>query len=281
MDDLIGNGCKDHDVRPIVERVDEVLSSWKSQQSYPGTSWAGIEHIHLKLTRIIDDPVFIETAGWYKYPTSTRPDQDGKDWRIVILTEAVGDVVINFHSLLHDNLWTINTTIYQTEEIDSSKFKTPSGLSHGDPWIQSMLWTLRLAKILETDGYNYQPIIDNMVARLQLVNTYWQIARRIKQDVIIGGKQVGIHNEIPPLSIAINDWSLQKDSVGMYKRPDDYKHGIITVNAKIGENFDYANEIIKHEMIHALLNEDCKHGTHGPMFNNVAIEVKLPEDYRD
>ena len=279
MDDLLGNGCEDHDVRPLLERVDEILLSWKTQKTYPGSSWAGIEHIHLKLARIIDEPIHIEVAGWYKYPTSTRSDMDGKDWRIVILSEPV--VVINFHSLLHDDKWTVTTTTYETSEIDSSKFKTPSGLTHSDPWIESMLWTLKLAKILATDGYNYKPVIDEMVQRLKLVNIYWQICNRIKQDIIIGGKKVGIHNDIPPLSIAINSWSIPKDAIGMYKKPEDYKHGIITVGSKVGEDFEYANEIIKHEMIHALLNEDCKHGAHGPMFNNVAIEVDLPEDYRD
>lgn len=267
-----------------VEKIQYVLQPWTSQKSYPGPSWCGIERIHLALACVVQT-LAVEvpmTSPWYKYKSSNRPDQDGKDWRLVIPTNPA--IAVNFHSLLHDKRWTVVLTIYKSKDIDPRK--AGKFLGHSDPWIRSMLWTANLAKKLETQGYDYKPALDSIIKRLELVNFLRQIKNCMEPDIIEAAKKFGAigggRGSIPPITIAINSWRAGKGSNGTYEKPANGRdYGIITIDSETMSSIEYMQELIRHNLIHAVLNENCRSNTHGPTFQNIAKEVGLPHKFRE
>lgn len=141
-----------------VRTIRQGLAHWSTQRNYEGKEWDGVESFNLALAKLVD-AVAIEAAGWYKYPSSKRSDKDGKDWRLVTRS----GVAINCHSLLHDDVWSLATTIYKTNDINLSKLKF---ISDSDPRRRALLWSLEVAKVLETDGYKYDKAKDDMRRRL-------------------------------------------------------------------------------------------------------------------
>ena len=146
---------------PLTARVRSALGHWATQHNYDGPSWDGVEAFHRALANAVTH-VSIESAGWYRYPSSLRPDMDGKDWRLCIPDNGMV-VSVNCHSLLHDNLWTLSTTIFSTQEIDVGDLVM---VGHPDPDYRAVLWTLRVAEALETHGYNYEKVKAELRARL-------------------------------------------------------------------------------------------------------------------
>lgn len=145
-----------------VEKVRQALSDFLQMRSFPGPSWDGIEAFHNTLASVVDSAA-VEVAGWYKYTASTRSDMDGKDWRIVLPDEA-GAVSINCHSLLHDDQWTLVTSIYHTSEIELSKLRF---LHHPTASTRALMWTLAVARGLATQGYGYTEVIEGFEQRLR------------------------------------------------------------------------------------------------------------------
>ena len=81
---------------------------------------------------------------------STKKDgMDGKDWRIV-LTEFDPLVVVNCHSCINEDVWTLATTVFSTHEVDRKNLKI---IADDDPEVCSLMWSIETAKILETDGF--------------------------------------------------------------------------------------------------------------------------------
>lgn len=277
---LLSPGVKE--LTPL-EKIAHVLQPWESVKSYPGPSWCGIERIHLALATVVKVLAIEVPTGnpWYKYKSSNRSDSDGKDWRLVVPTNPA--VAINFHSLLHDKRWTVVTTIFKSKDIDPEQAGKLIG--HSDPWIRSMLWTIKLAKSLETTGYDYKPSLDSMVKRLQLVNELRQLKNCMEPDVIAASKKYGAQRndgQLPNVSLAINSWRTGKGRVGTYEKPANGRDfGIITIDSEIMSSPEYMQEVIRHELVHAVLNENCRNNTHGPTFQNIAKEIGLPRQYRD
>ena len=123
--------------------------------------------------------------------------------------------------------------------------------------------------------------------------------------------------KFPYITIAVNSWSLQAGKIGMYEHPlssyadsvppaswtaangdisgyykvTDHKVGILTLNSMIftpqhstGKSGvrptrEYIEEIIKHELIHAILDERCSKELHGNDFKAMAQAVGLPDKY--
>lgn len=147
------------------QRVRKLLSHWNGQHDYAGPSWAGIIKFHERLAKEVKSAAF-ESAGWYKYKSSTKKDgMDGKDWRIV-LTDFHPMVVVNCHSCINQNVWTLTTTVFNTREIDKNKLKP---ISDDDPNKRALLWSVEVAKILETHGYKYPDAIKAMKEKLENV----------------------------------------------------------------------------------------------------------------
>jgi len=232
-----------------LQKIQRVLRPWQAPKRYPGPSWNGIEKIHLALASVVDE-LGVEAAGWYKYPSSTRSDKDGKDWRLVC-GSGEKPVVINFHSLLHDGYWTVTTTTFETDEIDISKVKM---IGHPDAWARSMLWSIRLAKVLETDGYDYKPALEGMIKRIQIVNELKEIAKYITPWILEAATEVGELNPLPQITIAINSWRSKGE--GVYDKPTaDRPYGVITIDSELLSSFEAMERILTSNLILAILDE--------------------------
>lgn len=232
----------------LLQKIRRVLRPWQATKRYPGPSWNGIEKIHLTLAGVVES-LGIESAGWYSYPSSTRPDKDGKNWRL-ICADGGKPIVINFHSLLHDGYWTATTTIYETDEVDLSKVKM---LGHPDAWARSMLWSIRLAKVLETDGYDYKPAIESMIKRIHVVNKLKEMTKFITPWLEEAATEVGVLDSLPKFTIAVNSWRAKTE--GVYEKPaTDQPYGIITIDSELISSFDAMEKTLTSKLILAILN---------------------------
>ncbi len=144
-------------------RVRRLLGHWNEQHDYFGTSWDGVLKLHRQLVKGTMEAAF-ESVGWYKYKSSTKKEgMDGKDWRIV-LTEFDPLVVVNCHSCINEDVWTLATTVFSTHEVDRKKLKI---ITDDDPEVCALMWSIETAKILETDGYEYSEAIARMEEELK------------------------------------------------------------------------------------------------------------------
>ena len=202
--------------------VREALEHWAVQRDYKGVSWDGVEAFNFRLATVADRAI-VQSAGWYRYCGSTRPDMDGKDWRLLIPWEA--PVSVNCHSLLHNGVWTLSTTIFFTSEVDLRH--TAPVISNDDVWVRSMMWSIEVAKVLQTDGYNYSEAIADMKERVAM--------------------SFGIREALgypENMTVLVNDWSLRAgdvarvaDSVLMVS-PALVRLGSDAVRDEVGEAFN-------------------------------------------
>lgn len=149
------------------KKIRKLLSHWDGQHDYVGPSWDGILKFHRQLIKGTMEAAF-ESAGWYKYKSSTKAgaktgDMDGKDWRI-ILPEFNPVVVINCHSCLNQEVWTLNTTVFNSKEVDRSKLNI---VTDDNPELCALMWSLEVAKILETSGYKYPDAVEAFKGRIK------------------------------------------------------------------------------------------------------------------
>ena len=158
----------DEDSSPATyaDRVRGVLAQWNGQHEYKGASWRGLEELHQMLASVAGSAaVQAPTRGpWYKYAGSLRDDMDGRDWRLVLLDPEGGfPVTVNCHSLLHDDLWTLTTTVFSTAQLDTTDL-----LFVGDPdqTRRAVRWTLAVVNALGVQGYEYSEVRSELRARL-------------------------------------------------------------------------------------------------------------------
>ena len=267
-------------VTEVEETIIEAIAHWAEQHTYEGRAWDGIEKFHMSLAMVVSD-LSIQAAGWYKYPGSTRDDMDGKDWRLVISpSEQKENVVINCHSLLHDGTWTLSTTVFSTNEIDSAELPPPVG--HDDPWLASMTWSIELAKVLQTSGYGYQPVINNMAIRMEICTYYWDCVKRIIPIVNKAYSQItGEEHDFEDFTIAVNDWNLPEGKIASYRFPqNEVEWPVMTISPRAPQKgSDYVYWIVAHELIHAAMGQ--VESEHTEEFEAIAELVGIPKGYQD
>jgi hypothetical protein len=259
------------------QHIRQVLGHWGRQHDYYGPSWDGVEAFHFELAKATDR-VVVESAGWYKYPSSTRPDMDGKDWRLVI-PDRSGTVAVNCHSLLHDHVWTLSTTIFSTREIGP---RLGRALEDRDHWTRTLLWTLAVARTLQTNGYDYQIPMHQITARIRAIPVLQKlVADLIPQIFQAHGKVFGRGPKpLSPVSIGLSRIRIQPSHVGRYERPtDEAPYGILTVHPKAWKDKQFLREVVKHELIHHVLERSDD--PHGDTFQAMSKELGLPPKYRD
>lgn len=266
----------------LEEKVRDAVAHWQVQHDYGGVLWDGIESIHFSLADAVNT-LAIESAGWYSYPSSLRSDMDGKDWRLVITDPSdYYHVVVNCHSILHDNVWTLGTTIYSTNEIDG-EYALEHSIGDEDPWIRSMLWSMDLADKLQTSGYDYSKAMDWMRYRLSLLGEVWPVASRwiaiFKNSY---RKMFDEDDDIPEqITIAINDWALPVDKIASYRHAtDDRPYGVLTISPNAwNRGMKFVEWVVIHELIHAANGPDEK--SHDERFKLLSDLAGIPEKYQD
>ncbi len=260
----------------LLSKVQRALRNWKSQKAYDGPSWQGVEDFHFHLAPITEQ-LTIEAAGWYKYPSSTRSDMDGKDWRLLIPDPEGGVVAINCHSLLHDDVWSLTTTIYRTSDVNLTNSYQVGSSNH---WIRTLSWTKVVAEVLETDGYDYTKPKADLTKRLGLSRQASNIAGELLPRTLA---TVGVLSGLPNLHVGVSDVGLEgTGKIGMHRKPSwEHPYSILTVAPRaFSKGLDYVKIVIQHELIHYVLQGQDK-DTHGDQFSEIAAKLGIPEKYRD
>lgn len=261
----------------LAQRIREVLKHWMVQRDYYGPSWDGIEAFNFRLAMACK-VAHVEAAGWYKYTTSLRSDMDGKDWRLCVPDDD-GWVAVNCHSLLHDAVWTLSTTVYSSREIFGAK---PAGSD--DHWHRTLMWTLAVAKALATDGFTYDDVIKNFIWRLSQIPELRRQAREILPGVIEAYQKVTGEGapRLPGFSIGMSHVRLLPNTVSRHEPPDhNHSESIITVMPEVASDVEYLRYVVMHEMIHYVLGDFCGSESHGDLFNDIAGKIGLPVEHRE
>lgn len=256
--------------------VRHALRHFAEQHDYDGPSWGGVEKFHLHLSAVVYAAA-VQSAGWYKYPGSTRQDMDGKDWRLIIESGDGRHICVNCHSLLHDGVWTLSTTIFTTDQVE------PLGgfIGNEDAWLRSMLWSYWVAEVLETDGYDYTSAKEDMKSRMYASEQVWEFVDELRPQVEDACMVVlGEPSELTDFTVAVNDWNLPERKVGAYKHPGEFPWAMLTVNPAAWErDGDFVRFVVMHELIHGCLGSDDPE--HNDKFEAVADYMGLPEEYQD
>ena len=261
-------------------RIGEAISHWHVQRHYEGTSWDGIEKFHLAMATVVDSLV-IETplgSAWYDYPSGQGDNKmAGKNWRYIVV-DPVGilPTVINAHSMVHDGAWSLTTTIYSSSELGESN----EPIGHFDPWVRSMLWSIELARLLQTDGYDFTNVIANMKYRMRLCQKVWKRMKEIRID--IEGAFEGMFGREPDFPdyflVVIADWDLPEGKIASYNYADKEPWGTLCVSPKAFER-GIQDAVIKHELCHAAVGENGD--PHGEEFQRLADWLGVPEEHQD
>ncbi len=263
----------------VTQMVREKLKDFQVQRDFPGKDWQGIEMLCYKLAELCKE-VSVEAAGWYKYSSSTRFDKDGKDWRYVCKTSR-RPVVVNCHSLLHDNIWTLNTTIFDTTQINVDNLKP---IGHEDVWKRSMLWTIETAKVLQTDDFNYSEPLNDFSSRMSAVDELYGMKQKLELEIKEVFKKIFHRQDKMPqkISIGINTWQIKPGRVAVYYNPKEtgLSHGALTIHPKVLKNKEYLRFVLMHELIHAVFDEPTK-TSHHKNFQQLATVLGLPKKYQD
>jgi hypothetical protein len=266
-----------HIQSPKASEIIESLSHYKETHDYYGSSWDGVEKFYYHLAKSTRE-AHIESPGWYKYKSSSRMDMDGKNWRILVPDDA-GYVAINCHSMLHDKVWTLATTVYSTKEIEAKKVKLIKGSSH---WDATLRWTLKTAEVLEKSGYDYSQAKKDIQKRLDAVDGLEKEAQDLLGDVVKAFKEVKEEiPRLPPLSVGFSDIRITPDSIGVHEPPTDMQCcSVITIDPCVMGRAKYITQILRHELIHYLLETQCSDQTHSEDFHRIADKIDLPMKYR-
>lgn len=260
------------------QQIRDVLTHWQTQHDYYGTSWDGIELFHYELAKVAEQ-VGIESAGWYKYDTSNRDDMDGKDWRLVV-PEMNAPVAINCHSILHDSVWTLNTTIYSTRDLDFSKFDRTYGSP--DHWQRTLGWTIEVADVLQTSGFDYSDVIEDLKERKQYSALVTKLAHEFLPEVIGAYKRVTGNEikDVPYVSMGVSDINLPPGKVGHNTNKTDITdYGIIDIHPQaFSKDIEYLKSVIKHELLHFVLAQ-ANNPSHNDQFVRIGRELGIPKKY--
>lgn len=261
----------------LLQRVLQALEHWSRQRSYTGADWYGIEQFHLHLAKVVES-VGIEVAGWYRYPSSSREDMDGKDWRLVLPDEE-GAVVVNCHSLLHDGVWSLSTSIYHTYDVDLMKLQAIGAPHH---WLRTLLWTRMVAEELQTHGYDYAAVIEDIDQRMA-----WTSQLQVQADGLIPmiteefTKLTGEVPILPEAHVGLSSIGIYGSKVGMHDPPDPLQpYSVITIHPKALKTHGYVEIVLLHELCHYVLQvKDTD--PHGELFQQLASAVGIPDKFQD
>jgi len=260
------------------KHIRSLLSHYQQQRDYHHSSWDGIEALHFELAKSTQVAA-IEAAGWYKYPASSRDSMDGRDWRLVIPGFS-GAVAVNCHSIQHDNVWTLATTVFSTRDIHMQQLRF---LGDADHWSRTLVWTAAVALALQTADYDYTPMLRTLRVRLQMNRVLQGIVKKLWPQV-----EEALHSvfntqvKMFPLSSGVGKIRVEPNHVGRYEHPtDECPYGILTIHPKTWKDKTYLFEVVKHELIHhALASLPGKRKPHDDDFLKMAEALNLPEKYR-
>lgn len=263
------------------QHVKQVLSHWKNQHDYYGPSWDGIELFCFELAKATDY-VSVESSGWYDYNSSSRRGRDGKDWRYVIPDDR-SFVCVNCHSLLHDHVWTLATTIFSSREIFDDKLKLKM-VGHPDHWMRVYLWVRETILALTSNVYLYEKPLAEIGVRIRATLALNNFSGKILPSIVDAyEKVIGRRPDLADMSIGFSKVRLNPGTIGRHEPPtDEANYSIISVSPLATESRSYLRAVITHELIHYVLRSaDHLDSPHDDEFHAIADIVGLKPEHRD
>lgn len=267
-----------HNARQI-KNVLEAINHWTVQRDYYRSSWDGIEKFYLYLSSHVLGAA-LESSQWFKYSSSLRQDMDGISWRVIFKIDDSQHGVINCQSLRHDNVWTLNTTAFSTDEIDRNALKF---ISNEDLWIRGALWLTETMTLFQNSGYDYSQAIEDMNTRINAATNLEQTKKDLIQLVSdayykLTQKQSELGSE--PISIAVTKVELLPGQISRFLNSDSYNSSLLVIAPKIIGDLEYTKWAMLHDLIHAANGEDCNDEAHtGKMFQSMAKATGLPQEF--
>lgn len=261
------------------QHLREILSHWEGQRDYYGTDWDGVELFHFELAKAVD-LLAVESPGWYKYPSSLREDMDGKDWRLVV-PDRNGAICVNCHSLVHDYVWSLSTTIYSTRQVDLDQLKL---VGHPDHWVRTLSWTWEVARALRKEGvYDYEEVLEDLKTRIRLSLMLKRLSYRLLPEISAAyGKLFGTPPKVGKFSVGVSRIRLGGTSIGRHEPPsDETGYSILSVGPRAFRSKDYLLSVLKHELIHLVLKTARTEGVHNKEFHLMGELVGLDRRYQD
>ena len=246
----------------MIERVRHALDGWSRRRSYARISWDRVEDLHCQLAYAVDS-IAIES-------------DDAEGWRMFV-PGPHSAAVVHCLPVLHNEAWYLTTTAHA---IDRSDFQLVGSPDH---WSRSMVWTIGVAKALEPYGVESTEAVSDLRSRMALQRELQSIAvslqpglARAYEDVI--GKPL----VWPPYSIGASLAPLGEGKVGLSVSPGGGRdYAVIAVHPKAFAKPGYLREIVRHELIHVIIDPDLQTTAHDEVFQRLAAAAGLPKRYRD
>jgi len=263
---------------PRAQHIRRLMAHWSVQRHYFGPNWDGIEYFHYQLAKAVDW-LAVESAGWYDYPSTPNDKLGGKDWRLIIPDDR-SYVSVNCHSLVHDGTWSLSTTIFSTRDIDETALSMVGGRDH---WDRVLRWTIETARALQEPGINYSDVIADLTRRIDMQQSLQQLSEELRPALARAHEQV-FDEEMrwPRFSIGASKIPIGVGKIGVSIAPtDEHDYTIITVHPKAFQKPDYLREVVRHELIHTVIDQDIQTSAHDDVFQAFAAAAGLPEKYRD
>lgn len=277
-------------------KVKYALRLWDKAHTYLSPDWSGIEMFHWYLTHV-ESAVIIESAGWYNYPSNVvvlpnkSNEYHGVDWRIIckprpfsLSDPTLTSTVINCHSVLFNGTWTLTTTITELKGVALIPYikQFKNVITHYDPWIRSMIWTINVVNLISTHNYSYKSVINDMLYRIQLAENIrgeMMVYQQQITNILRGFNMSSFESrcfltdyKFPYISVAINAWALPTLTIGKYGHPMYYAGDESRAREEILHDYKAVNRFYGEMTIHTealdLLNSP-NGGRHDP-------EDKLP-----
>lgn len=269
-----------HSARSIEVRA--TLAHWEGQRDYYGPVWDGVEAVCFELAKLTDTlAVEAPDTVWHKYPSSTREDPEGKDWRYV-LKDRNGPVAVNCHSTLHDFVWTLATTVHNTRDIDPMQLNLIGAPEH---WDRTIIWLVETMRVLSKQGFKYTAQKRYAQERLDAGKGLKSMRNRVLPQVLNAYKRLyGKAPKLPAGGIHVGYCGirLEPDALALHEAWSDQRdYSILTVHPKVMKDTELRKAVLHHELIHYVQEERCISKTHGKEFHRMADELGLPKKYRD
>lgn len=248
------------------------LEDWDRSREFYGPEWEGIELFHYHLAAL-GTKASIASPGWWRYTDSLQPKMDGKTWRLVLPQSGSPPTVVHCFSILHDGVWTLNTTVFSSRGIDVSDAPLTG---HEDHWQRVFQWTVAVATVLQQDGYDYASVVAELQERARDSIGLADVARDVHARL-----SEHVENPGTPVSFGFTKVPLPATAVAAYSKPNEFRdYGTVSVDPAARKYPAYVEQIVIHELIHRAL-EQCCEDPHCAEFQRLARLMGLHKDFRD
>jgi len=241
--------------------VKACLARFNQQHDYPAGDWTGVERLCYELAKAAPAASVERIDGGWRYiaPDPTDPEMA---------------VVVACHTVSHNDRWTLSTTIYTTPDL----VITNDLRSHRDHWTRAFLWEMDTARLMGDAA-----AIQRMQHRLLASRALAAKAKKMLPSVVTAFKNLYQREpELNGLSVGVSEAPVLPGKIGRHEGPkDEVPYSILTVHPNALKDPEYTNIVIKHELIHYVLAEEETKNSHGPKFQDLAAELRLPRQYRD